>query len=260
MAREPERALTQYEHCLHAMQRLLEAVRELHWAGWIRDDIAKWRSACDTSHHLSAYGGMGSFNDLFIRQVNNHSIPLEQEPWANELFDCLRALCYFLAKDPERFYTADALAGAIGKHDAGLAGFVRGKTGPSNIHGYAHEQLVLRGLRCLRCGYGETSRSDIEAFIAQCLVPAKVSQSCEHLTLDKLVDAILRWDIPNLEDSREAIAVAVAASGIAIADRNDGMSPCPNGDVEMMAYYRWRPVGNDVGRFEPSNDNLPMRD
>ncbi len=56
--------MSQYEHSLIAMKRLLDAVGEAHWADWIHADIEHWRSKHSTSHHLSAYGGMGSFTDV----------------------------------------------------------------------------------------------------------------------------------------------------------------------------------------------------
>ncbi len=77
--------MNQYEHCLIAMKRLLDAVGESHWAKWIDTDIKVWRANCDVSHHLSAYGGMGSFNDIWICRANQHTLTEAQEPWANTL-------------------------------------------------------------------------------------------------------------------------------------------------------------------------------
>ena len=90
--------MTQYEHSLLAMKRLLDAVHETHWAQWIATDIEQWRAADDTSHHLSAYGGMGSFNDVIICRANQHSVSEVTEAWANTLFEWLKSVCYFLWK------------------------------------------------------------------------------------------------------------------------------------------------------------------
>ena len=64
--------MNQYEFSLIAMKRLLDAVGESHWAKWIDTDITEWRSNRDATHHLAAYGGMGSFNDIWIRQTMFH--------------------------------------------------------------------------------------------------------------------------------------------------------------------------------------------
>ena len=35
-----------------------------NWIGWLERDIEDWTQRREVSHHLRAYGGMGSFNDL----------------------------------------------------------------------------------------------------------------------------------------------------------------------------------------------------
>ena len=102
--------MTQYEHRLVAVKRLLDAVGETQWAEWIATDIDRWREAEDTSHHLSAYGGMSSFNDIIFSQGNEHSLTAVTEPWANTLLLWLRSLCHFLAQHPDATFTAEALA------------------------------------------------------------------------------------------------------------------------------------------------------
>jgi hypothetical protein len=55
-----------FEQALIAMRAILEARGETHWQSWIEVDLARWRGDGSTEHHRSAYGGMGSFNDLYL--------------------------------------------------------------------------------------------------------------------------------------------------------------------------------------------------
>lgn len=251
--------MTQYEHSLIAMKRLLDAVGESHWANWIDTDITAWQTHRDVSHHLSAYGGMGSFNDIWICRANQHAVTEHQEPWANTLFEWLKSTCHFLAQHPNETFGAKSLAVAIGRHDSALAAFVGGDKAPASMHGYAHEDRKLHGWRCLRCGHAESSHRDIETLIAQDVVPKLVFESCEQLSLDELVDQSLALNIHNIRSLRQTIATAVTASGIALLDRDGWMRPCPKCRTDDTAVYRWRLVIGRELRFEPADDNLPMR-
>jgi hypothetical protein len=250
--------ISQYENSLTAVKRLLDAVGA-PWADWIGTDIERWRSNRDTSHHLRAYGGMGSFNDIFICRTNQHRITDGQEPWANILFEWLKSLCYFLAQHPDDSFTAEALSYIVGRHNPGLSAFVGGNEAPSSMKGYAREDRNLQGWRCLRCGYSEVSHRDIEYFIAQVIVPDMVFRSCESLTLVQLVDRTLACDIRCIDDMRKEIAAGVKASGVSLRDREDWMSPCPNCGKDDTAVYRWQLTIDEGYRFEPKADNLPLR-
>ena len=251
--------MNQYEHSLIAMKRLLDAVGESRWAKWIETDIAKWRANRDTSHHLSAYGGMGSFNDIWIGRANQHTVTESQEPWANSLFEWLKSLCHFLAQHPDDSFDLKMLASAIGRHDSALAAFVGGENAPASMRGYATEGRKLQGWRCLRCGYGEASNRDIENLIAEDVVAHMVFQSCEGCTLDKLVDQTLAGNIPDIQDMRQTLAAAISRSGIALIDRDGWMRPCPSCGEDDTAVFRLRMVVNDGLHFEVAADNLPMQ-
>lgn len=250
--------MNQYEHSLIAMKHLLDIVGASFWANYIEENISEWRSNRETTQHLSAYGGMGSFNDLWICKANQHTVTEEQEPWANALFEWLKSLCYFLAHQPNDSFTASALIQHIGRYDSVLAAFVGGENASAAIRGYATKNRKLHGWRCICCGYAEASNRDIENMIAQDVVPTMVFLSCEQLTLDELVDQVLARDIPNLEKMRQSLVIAVIDSGIALVDRDGWMRPCPNCNDDDTAVYRWQLVDNGGLRFEPSDDNLPM--
>ena len=43
-------------------------------AKWISMDLDRWEIEKSVRHHSSAYGGMGSLNDLIICTENKHSV------------------------------------------------------------------------------------------------------------------------------------------------------------------------------------------
>lgn len=245
----------QYEHSLLAMKRLLDVVGEAHWADWIQTDIEQWRSERSTSHHLSAYGGMGSFNDIFICRTNQHKITKAQEPWANTLFKWLKSLCYYLAKHPKGAVAAETLSRVVGRYDSVLAAFVGGHAAPNSMKGYVNENQELHGWRCRCCGRSEVSNGDIEQLIAQDVVPQLVFQSCESLSLDKLVDQVLACDIADIRNIRQTLVRAVVASGITLEDRDCWRQPCPNCGKEDAAVHRWRMTVRDGVSFQPSDNS-----
>jgi hypothetical protein len=248
-----------YEHSLCAMARLLEAVGEKHWAPWVRESIHLWQAESDTTQHLSAYGGMGSFNDVMICRANHHDVTREQEPWANTLFEWLKAVCYHLARHPKARVTEATLAKAVGRYESVLAAFVGGEKAPACMRGYAKEGCKLQGWRCLRCGHSKVSAEDLEWYIAQDVVPGMVFRACATLTLDRLVERILHSKIPGIARARKELAAAVTASGISLHKRDRLMRPCPRCGTDDTAVYRWRLVSNGRKRFEPSDDNLPLK-
>lgn len=230
--------ITSYEHSLQAMGRLLTAVNEMHWANWIREDINRWQNDRDTSHHLSAYGGMGSFNDVLICRANQHNIMEAQEPWIGTLFNWLKEVCYYLAKHPDDKVTSGDLK----------------KAGE-----FANAHNRLSGWRCLVCGYSETSNKSIDWFIAQDLIPDMVFLGCEKSTLNDLVGKVLAIDIPNLAETRRELVASTQASGITINDRVGVMQQCPKCSQSDTALYRWRLLPDQAGRFEPSDNNLLLK-
>lgn len=248
-----------YEHSLHAMVRLLEAVGEKHWAAWIREDIHLWEGSSETAHHLSAYGGMGSFNDVWICHANGHNVTEPQEAWIHTLFEWLKSVCYYLARHPNCKVTEASLSKAVGRHDSALAAFIGGDKASASMRGYASETPKLQGWRCLLCGYSEVSARDLEYLIARSEVPTMVFRACATLTLDDLVDRILRLDIPGITKTRRELNQAVTASGISLSKRDGWMRPCPNCQKDETAIYRWELARSEQMCFEPSNDNLPLR-
>jgi hypothetical protein len=74
------------------------------WADWLAEDAVRIRQ-CDFSgveHLLSAYGGMGSLNDVWICPENGHSIASADVLAVNEALGRLRSQLYSLASTLRR--------------------------------------------------------------------------------------------------------------------------------------------------------------
>ena len=54
-----------------------------NWIDWLARDIEDWTQRREVAHHLRAYGGMGSFNDLPSMRGNHDYI-----------FGFLKSVCY----------------------------------------------------------------------------------------------------------------------------------------------------------------------
>lgn len=207
------------------MHDLLGALGEQHWQKWIAQDIEEWQSHKSVSHHLSAYGGMGSFNDVGVDDV-----------WLGTLFEDLKSICYYLAHYPINKPDIHALERSMGN-----IGF------------------ELSGWRCLACGYGVVSHRDIEYFVARQVIRRKILTEAEFRHLQGLVTSIVHSHPSDTFLTAEKVVNWASQSGLHLRDKNDWLRPCPNCASNDTAIYRWSFLDNAGYRFIPSSDNLPVR-
>ncbi len=78
-----------------------------HWAEWMRKSRSEIKASDfhGVERLLSAYGGMGSFNDLTIGYRTNSDGILEQRSGygtKNQLLECLRSRAYDIATELKR--------------------------------------------------------------------------------------------------------------------------------------------------------------
>ena len=69
-------------YCLHSIL-VTDHPEFQNWINWLERDIEDWTQRREVAHHLRAYGGMGSFNDL-PRMRGNHEY----------IFGFLKSVCY----------------------------------------------------------------------------------------------------------------------------------------------------------------------
>lgn len=214
-----------YPDALHAMHELLGVLGEKHWRDWIAQDIADWEDRRSVSHHLSAYGGMGSFNDINFVDV-----------WLGSLFDDLKSACYHFAHYPK------------GKPYVSV---LRESMSPLGFE--------ITGWRCLVCGYGVVSKHNIDHFVASRVIRDAVLEAAADAKLQELVRSVVEQKPSNSTLSNETVAVWVRNGGIEIRESQDWLQPCPACKADDTAVYRWRFTNKNGERFIPSDDNLPVR-
>jgi len=86
-------------HILDEAEALFRPYGQVRWPEWLAKDARLIRSldGYGIDHLLSAYGGMGSVNDVVL-QRNNDGVGLLLDVGDNERFDKLRSEIYGLAR------------------------------------------------------------------------------------------------------------------------------------------------------------------
>ncbi len=237
--------MTQYEQSLIAMKRLLDAVNEQAWAKWIETDLQEWRLSGDVRHHRSAYGGMGSFNDVVICRMNHHAVTKANEIWADMLFQWLKSLCFFLAGHPSESFTAASLNQHIGRHDSSLASFVGGDQAADSMRGLTGHSRVLNGWACRNCHQSEVTTANIEYLISEELIPPLLFAACEKQNLNEFVDRVLQIDIPGIKEARTRIASAINESQISLVTSEKWNWQCPYCQSDDTVAQRWNFIEDD---------------
>lgn len=85
---------------------LLISVGEKHWGYWLEKDAELIRQSNfrGVEHILSAFGGMGSINDLVIHPINGHSVTEAMAPAVN---DKLESLLHLVAVKAKKLHTEE---------------------------------------------------------------------------------------------------------------------------------------------------------
>lgn len=227
--------MTSYDNALRGMERLLNDVGETHWRDWIRQDLQEWEAAGTASHHLSAYGAMGSFSDVVLCRANGHRVTEAQEPWVDRLFNDLQSACYYLATHLGKPTFAWSLVRSMG-----------------NIGS------TLDGWRCVRCSYAEVTPKDLDRYIAYGHVRQGIVAAFKAGALDQFIDRVLAVDFRELPAERRRVAKTAAMSGISLRAREGWMRPCPacQSSDTIACYWvkeRWRDV------FKPKGGHVESR-
>jgi hypothetical protein len=249
--------MTTYFQVLTTLEYLLDKVGEKHWRDWLRLDVALWQSRKDVSHHLLAYGGMGSFNDVWISVQNGYNVTKMQEPWVNSLLDILKGLCFQLAHNPE----IDEIIKDVNRDRyLPIVSAFKNNFDKKEMVNASHDLAMtisqLHGWRCLQCGHAETKPYEIEDFLANIFLPHYLGQTQTGTELLALVDSAFTFEFEGIDEARSQLRQTILNSGITIVERDGWMRPCPKCDSCDTVVYRWY-LGNDI--FVASKDNLPLK-
>jgi hypothetical protein len=226
-----------YRDALDAMHLLLNRCGETHWRDWVAKDLADWDASGSVSHHLSAYGGMGSFNDVYLT-AEACSLPAETESWLAALSDDLRSICYLLAQHQEKL-----LPGLRGS----LIGMQMGAP-----------KADVSGWRCRSCGYSEVTPREIELYLARREIRPAILEALRQRRVSTLVEEVLSGErARGVESRRDALKEELRASGISIEEREGWMRPCPRCGGDDTAVSYWEADG--AGRFRAREAQPPRR-
>jgi hypothetical protein len=220
-----------YPEILKVLRNLLEKSHHSHWVNWIDKDIEEWNKNKNTRHHLSAYGGMGSINDLW---VGGHNL---NGTWENEIFDNSKSLAYTLAQ----------------KRGIGSSELVRFSINPNG--------KAIEGWRCLECGYSEISKIGIESYIANKFVPHILKEKIENNELDTITEIRELRNLEQVVIIRNNIISTIKNTEIELTEKTDKWTePCPSCESKNKAVYRWNYIGNsELKQIIPSENNLKIK-
>ena len=204
-----------YKTSLEVLAQILKEEKYDHWANWMLEDIKLWETNKSVEHHLHAYGGMGSFNDIVIGGNDNAGI------WKSHVFGNLQTLAYSLAK---------------------------GNALESILEGFSNRSSVneISGWRCRNCGDARMTDRDINLFIAYHFVPKFFVECIQEDRFKEIID------IPKLVDSKEVITqknqlIAIVKKANIIFDcDNEWLWTCPNCSSSEVCAYRWNVSEEDV--------------
>jgi hypothetical protein len=216
-----------YKISLGILKQLLEESDNSHWANWISEDIQLWESKKDVKHHLGAYGGMGSINDLFVGGTDKLGI------WNNQVFDTIKNLSWNLAK--QRFDSA-----------------------PTTLEFYKYGNGQLSGWRCRNCGYSRLDENNIEQYLSFKYLPLLITDLISKNQLQNLLP-ISHWiDTEEIESERIRIKDYLIKSEIEVSKFQSWLKACPKCESDDICVYRWE--WNDIEKtIIESKDNLKIK-
>jgi len=222
-----EKMKDHYEISLKILYQLLHQSGNNHWANWIKKDIKLWKLEKSVKHHLGAYGGMGSINDLWVGGENKDGI------WENLIFETIKNLSWNLAKK-------------------------RIKEAPKSVEFYKNGNGQLTGWRCINCGISKISKTKIEYYLSNKYLPAKIVQLVKDKNLEDLLP-VKNW-IHNseIEVERAKILQSISETDIELEEFSFWLKICPNCKSGNVCVYRWEyEIIND--RIIESKDNLKIK-
>lgn len=196
-----------YKTILEVLAQILKEEKYDHWANWMLEDIKLWETNKSVEHHLHAYGGMGSFNDVVIGGSDNEGI------WKGNIFGHLQTLAYSLAKGD---YLEPILKGILSRNIAD----------------------EISGWRCRNCGDARMTDRDINIFIAHYFIPPLFTKCVREDKLKEVINIPKRIDSEEIINKKDQIKSLIQRATIILNPNDDWLWTCPKcGSSEVCAYH-----------------------
>lgn len=215
-----------YKTSLEVLTQILQEENYDHWAKWMQEDLKLWEINKSVEHHLHAYGGMGSFNDVVIGGNSNEGI------WKAHIFGHLQTLAYSLA-------TGDSLGSIL--------------EGISN----RNSSKEISGWRCRNCGEARMTDRDINLFIAYYFIPKFFVQYVQEDKLQEVTDIHKLIDSEEVRNKKKQIESLIQEANIFLNSDNNWLWTCPKCGSSEVCAYRWK-VLEDGSKLVEGDDNLEI--
>lgn len=216
-----------YKLSLEILIELLKDEGYENWEKWLLEDIRLWETEKTTEHHLSAYGGMGSFNDVPLGTNDTKSL------WKNRIFGLTQSFAYQLAQKSN-------------------------SVAPNDPSFYGNVNSPINGWRCRSCGHAKINSRDIEIYLASTLLPKIFAKYIAENKLTQLLEIDKLINSEEISLKRKATTNLIQQSGIELSDSAQWLWTCPKCQSQETCAYRWDLTENDTKLVE-ADDNLSMK-
>jgi hypothetical protein len=216
-----------YKVALQILYQLLKEDGQDHWANWIAQDIHLWEHDKSVEHHLRAYGGMGSFNDL--PPLNGNAT---ESIWKTQIFGNLQNIAYTLA-------TGGSVQNIIENWDNLL------------------KNNQISSWRCRNCTEAKITQRDIELYIAPKIIADKMLHCIRENRLNEALDILQLIDTPQVQQQRTSLQQLLNNHHIYLNADGNWHWHCPQCGSAEVCVYRWT-IDENNQQINEADDNLPM--
>ena len=216
-----------YKTTLEVLSQILQEENYDHWAKWMQEDIKLWENNKSVEHHLRAYGGMGSFNDVNVGGNDKEGI------WKNHIFGRLQTLAYSLAKGN----SVESILKPISNQ---------------------HHAIEISGWRCRNCGDARMTDRDINLFIAYYFIPKLFTEYVHKDKLQEVANITKLIDSEEVTVKKEQIKSLIKQANIILNPDDNWLWTCPKCGSSEVCAYRWNVLENGSKLVE-SDHNLDIK-
>ena len=216
-----------YKIALEVLSKILKEENYEHWAKWMQEDVKFWETDKTVEHHLHAYGGMGSFNDVVIGENDNEGI------WKSQVFGLLQTLSYSLAKGD---YLSSILEGISNRNNSNQ----------------------ISGWRCRNCGDARITDRDINLLIAYYFIPKFFAEYVHKDKLQEVANITKLIDSEEVTVKKEQIKSLIQQANIILNPDDNWLWTCPKCGSSEVCAYRWNVLENGSKLVE-SDHNLDIK-
>jgi predicted RNA-binding Zn-ribbon protein involved in translation (DUF1610 family) len=216
-----------YKTALNLLIEMLKDSGYDNWVNWLAEDIRLWETEQTTEHHLRAYGGMGSFNDVVIG--NNDEVGL----WKGRVFSTIQTLAYSSAK------------GNI-------------QTASLEENFYGNEPTEISGWRCRNCGNAIINERNVDIYLSAFFIPKFLVKYLKEDNIEAILNIEKMLNSVNVIDKRQKVKSSITANGITFSSTNEWLWTCPNCGSGEVCSYRWL-INDAVSTLIEADDNLEIK-